>query len=86
MRQLVRGGPFALFTAVKSEHLQCTESAALTINEEESTMAVAWVEGHIFVERKPTWYTITDNGTRYLQNSESKTYLLEGFDIVYYNL
>ncbi|KAE8386041.1 Mss4-like protein [Aspergillus alliaceus] len=34
---------------------------AVTINEEESTMAVPEVDGHIFVRRKPRWYKISDD-------------------------
>ncbi|KAL3457257.1 Mss4-like protein [Aspergillus heterothallicus] len=34
---------------------------AVTIKEEESTMEVPQVEGHIFVRRKPKWFTIGDS-------------------------
>ncbi|KAL2812658.1 Mss4-like protein [Aspergillus granulosus] len=44
---------------------------AVTINEEESAMEVPRVEGHIFVRRKPRWFTIGDGAPQEMGIPES---------------
>ncbi|KAL2831611.1 Mss4-like protein [Aspergillus pseudoustus] len=52
---------------------------AVTINEEESAMQVPEIEGHIFVRRKPRWFTIGDTAPQEMGIPESmKHYIPDG--------
>ncbi|KAL4913893.1 Mss4-like protein [Aspergillus aurantiobrunneus] len=44
---------------------------AVTVDEEQSAVAVPAVDAHIFVQQKPSWYTITDDAPQEMDMPES---------------